>query len=198
MKAVLALIALYVVAFLVAVGSASQSSQPAKPDAAAAQEPQGKSPVTAAIAPAKEADIRALIELTGATDLIQDAADKSGGQYTERITTLMPDKDRAQKLSAAFLERYKTHFTSDEMTDQLVRLYDKHFTADEIKGLLQFYGSPLGQKVAAEMPRLTQEIQTAGQMVSQRAAKEAWQDLREQNPDLALAQRADRVGRRRP
>jgi hypothetical protein len=59
----------------------------------------------------------------------------------------------------------------------LVGIYDKHFTDDEIKGLLQFYGSPLGRKFAAEMPKITSDIQAANQAVSTRVAKDVLQDL---------------------
>ncbi len=196
MKAVLALIVLYVGTFFIAIGNPTQRTQAAKPGAAALQDQQAKSPAPPAIDPQKEADIRSLIELTGASDLIQDAMQKSSSQYTQRIEILLPDKDRAQKLSAAFLDRYKARFTTEAMDNQLVRLYDKHFTHDEIRQLLQFYGSPLGQKFAEEMPKLTQEAQAAGQELSQQAAKEAWQDLRTQNPDLAAAHRMARRAER--
>jgi uncharacterized protein len=197
MKAVLALVILYVGTFLVVIAGPSQSAEQGKPDSAV-QDQMVKSPAAAPMDPAKEAAIRSLLELNGASDLIEDAALKSGGQFTQRIETLMPDKGRAQKLSAAFVERYKAHFASDELTNQLVHLYDKHFTDEEIKQLLQFYGSPIGQKFAAEMPKLTQEAQTAGLSLSQQAGREAWKDLREQNPDLAHAQRFERGDRRQP
>ena len=197
MKAVLALVVLYIATFLVALGGTAPGGQQGKADgtarAAAQDQKHGETPIE----PAKESDIRGLIELTGANDLIQDAADRSGAQYTEKIALLLPDKDRVQKLSAAFLDHYKSHFKAGEMTNQLSHLYDRHFSAEEIKGLLQFYGSPLGQKFAAEMPKLTQEIQGAGQQVSQQAARDAWQDVRSRNPDLAMAQHNERMGRRR-
>ena len=84
---------------------------------------------------------------------------------------------------------------SDFTTWDLPRIFaevDKHFTAAEVKQLLQFYGSPVGQKFATEMPKLTQEAQTAGMALSQQAGREAWQELRQQNPELAQAQRVDR------
>jgi len=49
-------------------------------------------------------------------------------------------------------------------------IYDKHYTDEEIKGLLQFYGSPLGQKAAAEMPKISKEIQLADRTLSAQAA----------------------------
>ncbi|HYA97582.1 MAG TPA: DUF2059 domain-containing protein [Methylomirabilota bacterium] len=188
MKAVLALVILYVGTFLVALAGYSKAQPQEKQDPAAPVQP---APSSSSVDPAKEGDIRALLELSGTGDILTDLAPKSGAQFTQRIENLMPDKDRAQKLSVAFTDRYKAHFDTDEMTRVIVRLYDKHFTADEIKQLLKFYGSPLGQKFAAEMPKLTQEAQTAGIGLSQQAARDAWQDLRQQNPDLAQAQRQE-------
>ena len=185
MKVALALIALYVGTFFVVAGGAPGSAQEQPEKAAAAVAP-------AALDPVKEADIRSLLELAGAAELFQDAVEKSAGQYTVKIEMAVQDPSRAQKLSAAFLERYKAHFRTEEMTGELVRLYDKHFSAEEIKALLQFYGSPLGQKFAAEMPGLGQEAQVAGAALSQRAAKEAWQELRAENPELGAGPRAAR------
>jgi len=72
----------------------------------------------------------------------------------------------------------------DKLTDQLVIVYDQHFTHDEIKGLLQFYGSPLGQKVAAEMPRVTRDIQARSRAAGTKAAKEALEAVKAENPEI--------------
>ena len=60
-----------------------------------------------------------------------------------------------------------------------------HFSDDEIKGLLQFYGSPLGQKFAAEMPKINMETQAASRAFSTRIAKDVLQDLRKEYPGIA-------------
>jgi len=75
------------------------------------------------------------------------------------------------------------------VTEQLVSVYDKHFTHEEIKGLLQFYGSPLGQKVAAEMPKISREIQSATRAAGDKAAKEALAELKRQNPEVGQSAR---------
>jgi len=85
----------------------------------------------------------------------------------------------------AFIEGYKAKFNPDNATAQLVTIYDQHFTQDEIKGLLQFYGSPLGQKFAAEMPKINVEMQAANRAFSMRIAKDVLQDLRKQYPGVA-------------
>ena len=81
------------------------------------------------------------------------------------------------------------------MDNQLVGIYDKHFSNEEIKGLLEFYGSPLGQKVAAEMPKIGREVQQATRNASSQAARLAWLDLRAEYPNAGENVRG--VGARR-
>ena len=147
------------------------------------------------IDPAKETDIRNLIELTGARDLLADSANQSIETYREKLLSALPENDRSDKFADEFLVRYKARFNADELTGELVNIYDKHFSAEEIKGLLQFYGSPLGQRAAAEMPQVTREAQRTVQALNQRITKEIFQELKDEYPDLMPAARG---ARRRP
>jgi hypothetical protein len=147
------------------------------------------------IDPAKEADIRNLIELTGARELLADSANQSVEAYREKLLAALPENDRADKFADEFLVRYKARFNADELTGELVNIYDKHFSAEEIKGLLQFYGSPLGQRAAAEMPQVMREAQRAAQALNQRVTKDVVQELKAEYSDLIPAARG---ARRRP
>ena len=182
MKAALALIIIYVGTFLVAIQGASNNSAQAAPGASqeSPQPAQAK-----AVDPAKEADIRSLLELVGARDMIQDAADNSVDQFKERVSATLPNNDRARKVAETFAVDFQRNYDPNALMEQLVSIYDKHYTDQEIKGLLQFYGSPLGQKAAAEMPKINREIQTATRAISARAAREAWQQLKAENPGAA-------------
>jgi len=178
MKAVLALVIIYVAMFFLAIQGASQNSAQALPQGSAGQA--GHS-----IDPAKEADIRSLMELVGARDAMQDFAAHGADQMRENLLASVPSSDRGQKFVNAFIEGYKAKFNPDDTTAQLVAIYDQHFTQDEIKGLLQFYGSSLGQKFAAEMPKINAEMQAANRAFSTRIAKDVLQDLRKQYPGVA-------------
>jgi uncharacterized protein len=183
MKALLVLVVIYVGAFLIAIHGASQSpvetSRQGRPGAVG----------SAAIDPVKEADIRSLMELVGARDTIQDATTKGVEQFRENLAASVPETERGQQFVSAFVADYQKKFNPDELADQLVAIYDKHFTDDEIKGLLQFYGSPLGQKVAAEMPKINAETQAANRAAGTRIAKEVLQDLRKEYPGLSAQAR---------
>jgi uncharacterized protein len=185
MKAFLVLVVLYVGAFLIAIQGASQSPVEAAPQGhAAAALPAGSS-----LDSTKEADIRSLMELVGARDAIQDATTRGTEQFRENLIASVPGSDRGQQFVNAFITDYQKKFNPDDMTSQLVAIYDKHFTDDEIKSLLQFYGSPLGQKFAAEMPKIAAETQVVNRTVSTRVAKEVLQDLRRQYPGISAQAR---------
>jgi hypothetical protein len=172
MKAVLALIVIYIGTFLVAIQGASNSPVEASE--------QGGAQASAAIDPVKEKEIRSLLELVGARDAIQDAASAATEQYRQKMLETSANNDRAQAFAKAYQAEFQKKFDADAVTTQLVGIYDKHFTEDEIKDLLEFYGSPTGQKVASEMPKITREVQMTVRTASGQAARQAWQEVHAQ------------------
>jgi len=195
MKAVLALVIIYVGTFFLAIQGASQNPVSAAPQSAAAQD-QASTAQAKPIDPVKDADIRSLMELIGAHDQVQDAVGNFGDQYREKLLATVPNSDKGQAFVTSFIESYQKKFDVDQLTEQLVAIYDKHYTDDEIKTLLQFYGSPVGQKVAAETPKINREIQAASRTTGAKAAKEALQALKAQNPEIGQSARLNNAPRR--
>jgi len=137
----------------------------------------------------KDTDIRSLLDLVGARDQVQDGVNNAADQFREKLQQTVPNTDKGEAFVNAFLAAYQKNLDHNQMNSQLVAIYDKHFSEDDIKGLLQFYGSPIGQKVAAEMPKVVREIQAASRAASNHAAKEAMQTLRVQNPEIGQSAR---------
>jgi hypothetical protein len=195
MKAVLALAIIYVGTFFLAIQGASQNPVSASPQSTASQD-QASPAQAKPIDPVKDADIRSLMELIGAHDQVQDAVNNSSEQYREKLLATVPNNDKGQAFVTSFIESYQKKFDVDQMTEQLVTIYDKHYTDDEIKTLLQFYGSPVGQKVAAETPKIAREIQAASRATGAKAAKEALQAMKAQNPEIGQSARLNNGPRR--
>ena len=190
MKAVLALVMIYVGTFFLVIKGASQNSVQAAPQSAAPVPGNSAPPqANSSVDPAKEADIRSLMELVGARELVQDGENNAIEQSREKLLASVPNNEKGQAFVNAFAASYQKKFDVDQITDQLVGIYDKHFTEDEIKGLLQFYGSPLGQKVAAEMPKIGRETQAAIRVANSQAAKDALAELKQQNPEIGRSAR---------
>jgi hypothetical protein len=194
MKAVLALIVIYIGTFLVAIQGGSLTEVQAAPQTSSAAQSGELAP--GAIDPAKEADIRALLELVGARDLVQDSMTRAAEQHREKLLETVPDNRQGQKFVNTVITGYEKKFDVDAVTDQLISVYDKHYSDEEIKGLLQFYGSPLGQKVAAESPKIGREIQESIRLFSGKAAKEALQEAKQDNPGVGQNARLATQGKR--
>jgi len=105
-----------------------------------------------------------------------------GDQYREKLLATVPNNPKGQAFINSVIAGYQKNFDVDRMTEQVVAAYDKHYTDDEIKGLLQFYGSPLGQKAAAENPKINREVQEATRAAAFKAVKDALQAAKEQDP----------------
>jgi hypothetical protein len=101
-----------------------------------------------------------------------DLTDKSGAYEVallqvgiETMRTLLSQNPKiADPLDAAItktLESYKTR--KGELMDQFARLYALRFTMEELQQIVDFYKSPVGQKLAiatSEMPRDLQAVMT--------------------------------------
>jgi hypothetical protein len=181
MKAVLALIAIYVATFIIATQGASQNpvqaSQPADNIAAAPK----------SIDPIKAADLRALLESTGIKDQLKTAANDSAAQYREKLRLGNPAllnassiEDRQNQIKGAETA-FKSNFDQQHALQQITGIYDKHFSEDEIKGLLDFFSSPLGQKFAAESPKIAREIAAVQSAAAANAAHESLRALRSED-----------------
>jgi uncharacterized protein len=194
MKAVFALILIYIGTFLVAIQGGSLAEVQAAPQASSVL--QSGELAVGAIDPAKEADIRALLELVGAHDQVQDSMTRAAEQYREKLLETVANNQQGQNFVNAVISSYEKKFDVAAVTEQLISVYDKHYSDDEIKGLLQFYGSPLGQKVAVESPKIGREIQESIRLSSGKAAKEAWQGAKQENPGIGQNARLANSGRR--
>jgi hypothetical protein len=178
MKAVLALVVIYVVAFLVAIQGSAPAAVEASPQSAAARPAAAHS---SAIDPAKETDIRTLLDLVGAGDQVQESVNYSAEQYREKLLATVANNDKNQAFVNAVITDYEKKFDVDQVTEQLVAIYDKHYSSEEIKELLQFYGSPIGQRVATEAAKISREIQAATRATAAKAVKDALQEAKEEN-----------------
>ncbi|MGB7497072.1 MAG: DUF2059 domain-containing protein [Candidatus Acidiferrum sp.] len=192
MKAALVLVAIYIGMFLVAI----QGSSPDSVQAAAQSANTQNSGNIASVDPVKDSDIRALLELVGARDQVQDSVKQIAEQYREKLLATVPDNEKGQAFVNTAVNEYEKRYDVDKVHEQLVVLYDKHYSDAEIKGLLQFYGSPLGQKVAAESPKMFREIQETTRTEAARAIRDALQQAKQENP--GVGQNARVTGQRRP
>ena len=117
---------------------------------------------------AKEHDIRRLLELTGSGKLGVQIA----GQMLDQFRHSLPD------VPAEFWDQVKLEMKPQELNNMIVPIYAKHFTDSDIQELIKFYESPVGKKLVASLPQVTQEAMAAGQQWGQNVARKVQERLK--------------------
>ncbi len=134
--------------------------------------------------PAKEADIRQLMEVTGASDLGQQIMTAGIAQFRSSVIESQPDNPRAKQFADAFAVRFEKHFDAHSLADTVIPIYDKHLSGEDLKELLAYYRSPFGQRMLKVLPDVARESQAAGFSLGQKAALKAMEDLRTEYPEF--------------
>jgi hypothetical protein len=135
----------------------------------------------------KEKDIRQLFALTG--------SDKIGQQMMEQ---LIPEMQKSQpQIPTEFWEGIRIKIKAGGLTERLVPVYDKYYTKEEVKALVAFYQTPLGAKVTATLPGITQDSQAVGAAWGQEIAQEVIQELQAVGATKPSAKAAPKSGKPR-
>ncbi len=157
------------------------------------------SPASGAIDPQKAARIRELMEVTGAKNLGRQLIDAGMEQFRGSVQESQPNNPRAKQFVDAFVARFQKHFDPDSLNEQMIPIYDKYLTTDDLKGLLDYYRSPLGQRMLKVMPEVTRESQAAGFALGQKAAQQTMEELKADFPEFAGSKDDDHsVGESKP
>jgi len=162
---------------------------------AAAQEPVASSGPSK-IDPSKEADIRRLLDVMGTAKLATQEMDMTEENMKPFLSKSFPPGEYREKLIDLFLTKLHSKIGAQQIVDLMVPIYDKYFTDEEIKRLIQFYESPLGQKMASVQPELVSESREAGKKWAGIWAQESMRDVLLEHPDLAAALKTAQLANR--
>src|SRR6266487_3685107 len=104
----------------------------------------------------KEALIRDLLKTVGTTDLMEQMKHQIFDSFRKMAPSAGDDVWRE-------LER---RFDVNELTEKLVPIYDKYYSAEDLKGIVQFYRSPLGQRVLSTIDRKSTRLNSSHPSIS--------------------------------
>ena len=173
------------------LGSLGAYAQNAPSAAAKSPKSQTSSAASAAaqakIDPAKEADIRKLLDLVGTKALVSQTMDSMSKSIKPLLTNSLPAGDYREKLVDLFFAKFTAKADAQHMLDLAVPVYDKNFSHDEILSLIAFYQTPLGQKAIATLPKVTAEMQEQGRKWGEDLGKRCMLEVLAEHPDLADA-----------
>lgn len=159
---------------------AGKANQPA-----AAQANPGSSQTK--IDPAKEADIRRLLELTGAKALAVQTMTSMEDGIKPLMSNSLPPGDYRDQLIDLFFAKFHSKADAQHLVDLAVPIYDKYLTGEEVKGLIKFYETPLGQKATGVMPKMVGEIQGESREWGEKLGREAMMEVLTEHPELEKA-----------
>ena len=139
---------------------------------------------TATIDPAKEEDIRALLEITGSAKLGEEMQKAFLEQVRANFVESLPQNERSKRFVDDYIDRFQKKFNPQALTDLTIPIYDKHISSDDLKGLLAFYGSPLGERTLKALPLVLKESRERGAALEQKAAEETMEELKATYPEF--------------
>jgi hypothetical protein len=176
---------------LLAQTKSPSSEVPAKPQAA----PES----TAASAqikidPAKEADIRRLLDLTKFALLATQIMEGMEGSIKPLMMSSFPPGEYRERLIDLFFAKFHSKISADQLLGLAVPIYEQYYTHDEIKGLIQFYETPLGQKLTSVQAQISGELQAAGRKWGEGLGRDSMLEVLAEHPELATALEAAKKG----
>ena len=70
------------------------------------------------------------------------------------------------------------------MVQAMVPTYQRHFTKGELNALVEFYGSPTGQKILHEMPAITSEAMESMMPIMRRNIGRITQSVQQETTEM--------------
>jgi hypothetical protein len=113
-------------------------------------------------------------------------------QFRSSVQDSQPNNPRAKQFVDAFVAGFQKHFDPNSLNERIIPIYDKYLTTDDLKGLLDYYHSPLGQRMLKTLPELTRESQATGLTLGQKAAQETMEELKADFPEFTGSKEEDK------
>lgn len=133
--------------------------------------------------PAKEAAIRHLMDITQTAKLGDNIATYLTGQIREGVSHTIPPESLS-KFMDTFSQRFSATSPGAAVSEAMVPIYANAFSMEDIQGLIQFYESPLGQRVVKALPDVVQKSQAAGIEIEQTSALKILRAMSDDYPEL--------------
>ena len=119
---------------------------------------------------AKQAEIRHLLEITGAANLATQSMDAMEKTMRPLLENSFPAGEYRAQLIDLFFQKFHSKRDPEQLMALIVPIYDKYYSADDIKQLTKLYESPVGQKMISVLPKIAADSQLAGQAGASRWA----------------------------
>lgn len=175
----------FAILLLLAMPLSAQDSSPADAGSVAAAAQASRAQVK--LKQVKQEDIRRLLQITGAGALAVQTMDELEKSMRPLITNALPPGDYREQLVELFFQKFHQKRDPDKLAELIIPVYEKYYSEDEIKSLIQFYQTPLGQKMLTVLPKVAAESQAAGAQWGQQLGRETMMEVLAEHPELQKA-----------
>jgi uncharacterized protein len=126
---------------------------------------------------ATKEDVEQMLQVMGTRERIlqmwsamaQQVATTAADAYQQKHPNATPLEIRkAAEIAGQSAQNSIKVFSVDELIDAIIPIYQKHLTHSEIRSTIDFYQSPTGQKMLAQMPAMMSESMQAMRPIMQK------------------------------
>jgi len=103
------------------------------------------------------------------------------------MTQALPPGEYREKLVDLFFVKFQSRLDMQQLLDLAIPIYDKYLSHEEVRGLIEFYQTPLGQKTLKVLPTMLTELQEAGRKWGENLGRDSMREVLAEHPDLAKA-----------
>ena len=116
----------------------------------------------------KTENIKLLLEMTGSGKLGVQVVENTVANFRKSLPDVPED----------FWDNILKEVNPDALVKLIIPIYDKFYTEEDLKKVIEFYQSPVGQKMISTMPQLMQESMKAGEIWGQEIGQKVYDDLK--------------------
>jgi len=145
--------------------------------------------------PATTADIERYYDVMHIRDLMKSTMDAVAKQMhqmmheqIQKTPNLPPDaEEKIEKMEDKIIHEMPI----DDLLQAMEPVYAKHLTKGDVDALIAFYSSPVGQKMLAEQPAITQEAMQASSGVIRKYMDQTMQEVQDQIAQMQKSNQPD-------
>jgi len=135
--------------------------------------------------PVEEADIRQLMDLVGTKATVMRVMNSMTNDMRPLMLHAFPPGEYRERLIQLFFEKFQAKMNPQDLLDLAVPIYAQNFSDDEVKGLIQFYQTPLGQKWISLLPKVQAELLPKARSWGENLGRQTMIEVLQEHPELA-------------
>ena len=86
-----------------------------------------------------------------------------------------------------FFEKFHSKLNPEVMVDLAMPVYDKYLSDADIRGMIEFYSTPLGKKIVQVLPQLMSECTERGRKWGEGIGRDSMIEVLQEHPELRKA-----------